>query len=148
MATSRAPGPSSSTTRAPSYAPRSLQHRLEGFGCPRPDQARGDDTVGRDGVRLGLAPRAPRPRRLSFWIERDRVLHVHLVDVLADRRFGVFAHDADHLEVGVVTVVLVELHELGMLLLARDAPGVPEVDEHDLPAQRFGRDRLAVKVDE
>jgi len=63
-------------------------------------------------------------------------------DVGARGLRGVVAHDADHLEVGIPRVIGVEGRQRGVLLLARDAPRVPEVDEDDLALQVPERSRV------
>src|SRR6516165_3044359 len=89
---------------------------------------RRDHAAGRDRVGLRLSTRREVERGLVLWIERDRPADVLVLDVGAHVAGGVVTHDSDHGEVRVVLVCGVELLEGRCLLLARYAPGVPEVD--------------------
>ena len=71
----------------------------------------------------------------------DRVRHAVALDEPARVRGEVLRVDAEHHDVA-VSVLLPDLLEHRRLLLARLAPGGPEVEDDGLPAQRRERDRV------
>src|SRR5947209_7649351 len=75
--------------------------------------------------------------------ERDGVVLPHVFLILADEVGGVARRDADHAEAARGEAAL-HLVEAGDFRAAGDAPGRPEVQEHDLPAQFTQLQGLAV----
>src|SRR5207244_1877268 len=122
------------------------QELLEVGHAGRPEARPGDHTVGRDRIGLGLAARPELQRCARAGIERHRVRNAFACCVAADRVVGVVAHDADHGEARVAGVTAVEIGQRLVLLLAGDAPRVPEVTITTLPARSLVRTRPPASV--
>ena len=63
-------------------------------------------------------------------------------------RFGIVHADGQHAELVVVLVLLIHGFQVGQTGPARPTPGGPKIQHHDLAGQRFGRDRLALGIEE
>src|SRR5262245_56819319 len=118
-----------------------VEHLLRG----RAEGAAHGDSVGGDHKGLGLAGRTEPERGRTSGIDDNGPVDLLLVHVIAHRRRIVVDDDADHLEVGLVLLFVVERLERRRLLPARDAPAVEEVHDVGLVLQVRRRHRLAVE---
>src|SRR5438309_897077 len=131
-------GPASSRRRRTDR----LDARDERLLVDRADVAPRDDTVGADEVRLGDAKDPVRERDAPVVIDHRGPAHAEIPDVRATVVRRILIEDADDDDVA-RAVALVHAYERGVLLLARDAPRGPEVEDDDLSRVLRERERRA-----